>query len=193
MSIYDLKLPSIGGGATYGESNIDISKNLEISSIVSDRPFHMFVLECAKGYYYGNTSSPTYGTGNNTGDPVGELVEQIGSCTFGDLGSVFAVFQFIYQNNGTSALMQYYLLDNNSIFQDQESLKADIRLGNIETNFNLEYQIIGTGTKRSNYRISVNFDQNYATTNNQAAEMIKHTVEDLEDKQIFVVATFEKR
>ena len=182
-----------GGGATYGESEIDISKNLEISSIVSDHPFHMFVVNCSKGQYYNDETMYYCGWGNTTagGGPLEDIIENIGPCNF--IGKPDR-FTYIIENNNPSTLQYYVSANDYNIFQEQDEsyyLEADIRLGNIETNFNLEYQIIAEGNiNNRNGKLSFNSNDEYKTINNQAAEMIKHTVEDLEDKRIFVVATF---
>lgn len=153
----------------------------------------MFVINCSKGQYFNSETAYYYGWGNTaiSGGPLEDIIENIGPCNFIDKTNRFA---YIIENNNPSTLQYYVSANDYNIFQEQDGyyyLEADIRLGNIETNFNLEYQIVAEGSiNNRNGKLSFNSNDDYKTINNQAAEMIKHTVEDLEDKRIFVVATF---
>ena len=155
----------------------------------------MFVINCSKGQYYNNETMYFYGWGNTTsgGGPLEDLIENIGPCNFID-NTANNRFTYVFRNNDPSTLQYYVSANDYNIFQEQDGyyyLEADIRLGNVETNFNLEYQIIAEGSINNRIgKLSFNSNDEYKTINNQAAEMIKHTVEDLEDKRIFVVATF---
>ena len=154
----------------------------------------MFVVNCSKGQYYNNETMYFYGWGNTTsgGGPLEDLIENIGPCNF--INNNVNRFAYVFRNNNPSTLQYYVSANDYNIFQEQDGfyyLEADIRLGNVETNFNLEYQIIADGSINNRIgKLSFNSNDEYKTINNQAAEMIKHTVEDLEDKRIFVVATF---
>lgn len=153
----------------------------------------MFVVNCSKGQYYNSETIYFYGWGNTTsgGGPLEDLIENIGPCNFIN-NKASNRFAYIFRNNDSDSLQYYVFTNDYNIFQEQDGynyLAADIRLGNIETNFDLEYQIIASGYYVDKY-LRFNSNDEYKTINNQAAEMIKHTVEDLEDKRIFVVATF---
>lgn len=189
MGIWDIKLPSMGGGATSlfeGKLNSDINIDIPTNVLV-----HMFIIEAGIGAYYGST--PVYGWSTDSTNYMesGNLIEATSAClSFKDISNSCIIIDDI-----SYPIMHYDLQLN---FNDNFSIEdigdkyylGNLKCGNIETDFSLIYN--------SNVYFTTHVFDSYAylsgyfkrldserQDNVNMLNMFKRSAIELSDKRIF--------
>lgn len=196
MDLYDMRLPSMGGGAM-SVLEEDLNSNIEID-VPTNSPVYMFFIEC--GYYYG--SSDIYGVCNVNSDGttqnVGSILEEAGMNCILDSGYHIEIFSHI---NDMILDITAIIYGHSQYLVNGKKYVCTLKLGNIETNFEPTVEpidvLMGAEIKTvvdidDNDLISIRVYKNFYSGNTKFVNMFKRTATELEDHRLFGILTIDQ-